>query len=155
MAESTALTPDPEDIADAIGEASQVLIGELFAALAAVHPDLNLTHLRVLVALERRGPMRLADIADTLDVTPTTVTRLADRLSGLGLVDRVRQSDDRREVLLTLSSRGAKTVSAIADRRRELVARHLSLCSASDQRAALRVLSHLAGPLSRPDAATA
>ncbi len=138
------VNPDPSEIADAVLQVGSVLLGETLELLAEVAPDLNLTHVRALTVLERSGPLRLADVASALDVTPTTVTRVADRLADAHLVDRRRQADDRREVTLVISGAGSRILAEMHARRRALLDERLATASATDLHATLRVLAQLA-----------
>ena len=103
-----------------------------------------MSEFRVLVLLSEQGPQRLIDIATALDVTPTTATRVADRLAGRALVDRVRQSTDRREVHLSIAPAGRTLVGAVHSHRRQFISSALSHFTEQDQEAALAVLAHLA-----------
>jgi len=134
---------DPDEIAGAIAEAGRVLLETSLEVLERSAPDLSLSHLQVLTLLDQLGPRRLMDIANALDVTPTTATRLADRLTQSGMVDRVRQSDDRREIHLALSDQGARLVAAVAASRRRLITSRLRNMSTVDERAALELLRRL------------
>ncbi len=79
---------DADELADAVLTASRNLVQATAAALVELAPALNLTDFRVLGLLEERGPVRLTDIAEALQVTGTTATRLADRLHGVARADR-------------------------------------------------------------------
>lgn len=113
--------------------------------LESAAPDLNLADLQVLTMLDRLGPQRLIDIAESLDVSPTTATRLADRLTERRLVDRVRQSRDRREVRLGLSAGGAELVALVRRRRHRVVASRLKGLAVAEQSAAMRLLARIGG----------
>jgi len=137
---------DPDEISDAIVAASQALLEMARRTLDEQAPELNLSHLQVLTMLERQGPQRLIDVADALAVTSTTATRLADRLTEAGMVERVRVSDDRREVHLALSDGGRELVAALSSRRRSLVKARLAGCSPAEERVGLALLTRLASP---------
>jgi DNA-binding MarR family transcriptional regulator len=63
----------------------------------------------VLVALGDGVPRSQQALARTVDVSRTTVMRVAADLADRGLVERVRNPDDRRSYLLTRTSEGATT----------------------------------------------
>ncbi len=139
--------PDADELADAILTASRNVVQATAAALVELAPDLNLTDFRVLALLEERGALRLTDIAEALQVTGTTATRLADRLGGQKMVSRVRQSDNRREIHLAIAEPGRSLLATVYDRRREFVAACLGDVTRGDRSTALRVLEQLAaGP---------
>jgi len=146
---------DPDDISDAIVTASRVLLEASMHVLDRTAADLNLTDLQLLTMLDRLGPQRLIDIAEALDVSPTTATRLADRLTERRMVDRVRQSEDRREIRLGLSVDGAELVASVRRRRRRVVASRLRGLSNADQSAAINVLARIGGADPHTEAASA
>lgn len=140
---------DPDEISDAIFSASRVLLEISTDVLEHEASALSLADLQVLTMLDRLGPQRLIDIADELEVSQTTATRLADRLTDHLMVERVRQNDDRREIRLELSPRGAELVASVRRRRRRLVASRLKGLSLRDQGAAIDLLARISG--ARPD----
>src|SRR5262245_53605910 len=101
--------------------ASRAFVGLTVRALAGVDTDVTLPQFRALVVLAVRGPVRSADIAEELQVNPSTGTRMTDRLAAKGLVRRVRSTDDRRVVRLRLTRAGHDIVDrVVAYRRAEL-----------------------------------
>ena len=109
---------DVEDVTDALLEASKALVG---IALRALPERVTLSQFRALALLESAGGMRSSDLADALEVSPSTATRMCDRLVRAGLVDRVTSEDDRRQVRLTMTPTGATLVrEGLAGRRRAL-----------------------------------
>jgi DNA-binding MarR family transcriptional regulator len=136
----------PDELADGILAASRLLVRLSADALRALAPEMNLSEFRALVILSENGPQRLVDIAAALDVTSTTVTRLADRLAEHGFVARVRDSRDRREVYLSIAAAGRDLVRAVSSQRRRFVASVLSEFPERDQEVALKVLGRLVAP---------
>ncbi len=61
-----------------------------------------------LLALTRlgKGAMRSGVLARELSLSPATVTGILDRLESRGLVERRRQIDDKRTVVVSLTSAG-------------------------------------------------
>ncbi len=88
------------------------------ASLAGNPDDVTLPQYRTLVVLTFGGPSRLADLAEALSVSPSTATRMCDRLVRKNLVSRTRDELDRREVKLAITPLGRKVVSDVIDRRR-------------------------------------
>src|ERR1700684_1601638 len=58
----------------------------------------------VLVRLERSEGLNQAELADTLDLQPITLTRLLDKLCDGGLIERRPDPDDRRAKRLFLTA---------------------------------------------------
>jgi DNA-binding MarR family transcriptional regulator len=69
--------------------------------------DLGLTRsqCQVLAHLARHQGIQQGGLAEILEVEPITLTRLLDRLEGLGLVERRAHASDRRIRLLYLTPR--------------------------------------------------
>jgi DNA-binding MarR family transcriptional regulator len=77
---------------------------------AWVELGLTMTQLRVLFVLSAEGGASAGVLAERLSVTPSTLTRIVDRLVRQGLVRRDTDDDDRRLVRHHLSDSGADTV---------------------------------------------
>src|SRR6202034_1541271 len=58
----------------------------------------------VLVRVERSEGLNQAELADTLDLQPITLTRLLDKLCDGGLIERRPDPDDRRAKRLFLTA---------------------------------------------------
>jgi DNA-binding MarR family transcriptional regulator len=56
----------------------------------------------------------IGEIAERLQIQHHSTVELADRLSAKGLVRRKRDTQDRRQVLLELTSKGEKTLRELA-----------------------------------------
>ena len=80
---------------------------------AWVELGLTMTQLRVLFLLRAEGGASAGALAERLRVTPSTLTRIVDRLVGQGLVQRETDDGDRRLVRHYLSASGASTVEEL------------------------------------------
>ena len=69
----------------------------------------------VLRSLARSGPVSSADLSRELCVTPSNITGIIDRLEKKGLVQRNRDSGDRRVTLIQLSEAGEQLSSSLPD----------------------------------------
>ncbi|MFI6680748.1 MarR family winged helix-turn-helix transcriptional regulator [Kribbella sp. NPDC050470] len=121
--------------ADAPASEADVLVAMRFAdraARKAVAEELAGTGLHtgqelVLAKLLHHGSLPVAKLAKVLDVEVPTATKTTQRMETAGLVRRVKNSTDARQVSIELTDRGAelaKTVQKIYDRagRRALAA---------------------------------
>lgn len=72
---------------------------------------LTTTQLRVLFLLRREVGAPAGFLADRLRVTPSTLTRIVDRLVRLDLVRRQEDADDRRLVRHYLTARGDQALA--------------------------------------------
>ena len=84
-----------------------------------------------------------AMVAQHVQLSAATVTRILDRLQGLGLVDRDRRSRDRRKVCLSLTAAGRERFRSMPiPLQDEFVARFMDL-EESDRRALLEALNRI------------
>src|SRR5664279_2790387 len=123
-------------IVDAVLSASRVLVAVAARSLGDVAEEVTLTQYRTLVVLASRGPQSLAALAEAVDVTPPTATRMCDRLIRKGLIVRRHDRVDRRLIRLTLAEKGHELVAEVTDRRRAEIADLLEAIP-SEQQAAL------------------
>ena len=114
--------PNDEEVTEAIILASRALVGIAMRSLAGNADDVTLPQYRTLVVLACGGPARLADLAEALGVSPSTATRMCDRLVRKELVSRTRDELDRREVKLAITAAGPHGGHRRHDRRRDEVA---------------------------------
>jgi len=74
---------------------------------------LTMTQLRALFLLRAEPALPAGGLAERLGITPSTLTRIVDRLVRHDLIERVPDADDRRLVRHYLSTRGAEVVESI------------------------------------------
>jgi DNA-binding MarR family transcriptional regulator len=141
-ASSPRATRDP--VVDAVLSASRVLVAVAARSLGDVAEEVTLTQFRTLVVLASRGPQSLAALAEAVDVTPSTATRMCDRLVRKGLVARRHERDDRRLIRLTLTPSGHQLVDAVTERRRTEIASLLRSIPRNQQAALVDALQRLA-----------
>jgi DNA-binding MarR family transcriptional regulator len=85
------------------------------------------------------GPMAMGRLAEQLDASLPSVSGIVDRMVGHGLVERLRDDDDRRLVVIRATQAGHTAVEEIDLVRRRQLARVLELLAPVEQEAALRV----------------
>jgi DNA-binding MarR family transcriptional regulator len=107
-----------EQLAEAIILAGRAMAGVAARTVAEATDDLTLPQHRTLVVLAEQGPRHLADLAQALGVSPSTATRMCDRLVRKRLITRTRDEVDRREVDLALTNAGRALVDEVAHRRK-------------------------------------
>lgn len=75
---------------------------------------------RVMRVLARTGePMRMADLAASLEIVPRSVTTMIDSLEQAGLVCRAADANDRRSVLVTPTPAGRAVLERLDRARRD------------------------------------
>ena len=132
-------------VVDAVLTASRTLVGLATRSLGAAAEHTTIAQYRALVVLASRGPQRLVDLADALDVAPSTAGRMSDRLVHKQLVRRHRARADRRAVLVSLTSAGREVVDEATARRRVLVADILARLPAREQQTIASAFQLFAG----------
>lgn len=141
---SKSTTRDP---AAADGPRAAAAVYELLASFIRHTPrDMSLTSLSALATLNRGGPRRITDLAASEGVAQPSVTAMVTALERVGLVERRRDADDKRVVLVAITEAGAAYVRA----RREAGARafaealdKLSPDEAATLAAAVPAIEHL------------
>ncbi|MET7378303.1 MarR family transcriptional regulator [Streptomyces sp. NPDC005526] len=114
---------DVDEVTRAVLTASRLLVAVSARSLAEVEERVTLPQFRMLVVLASRGATKLVDLAELLQVAPSTAMRMVDRLIAAGLADRQHNPANRRETMLQLTEEGRRTVeSATARRRAEIAA---------------------------------
>ncbi|MGH9883992.1 MAG: MarR family winged helix-turn-helix transcriptional regulator [bacterium] len=83
------------------------------------HGQISLVHLNVLMLLETTGPLPMHRLADALDISVASVTGVVDRMEVRGLVERRRDAEDRRVVLVHLAAGGQRLFTEIDEKRRQ------------------------------------
>ncbi|MFE9407932.1 MarR family winged helix-turn-helix transcriptional regulator [Streptomyces sp. NPDC006704] len=144
---------EAEEVAVAVMAASRLLVAISARALASIDDTMTLPQLRALVVLESCEPLKLAAMATTLGVNPSTAMRMVDRLEAAGLVDRRTNPASRREVVLNLTDAGRSLVSRVMAHRRAEVGALVARVPAEERAGlvpalrALRALTRAAGEL--------
>ncbi len=117
------------------------------AIAAEVHPDLDVASYTVLVTISDLSAslagVRAIDVADTLGLHKSTMSRNIAVLEGLGLVTRVPSPEDARARILTITPTGQTSLDAAITARRHRVSTILGRWSASDVRELARLLGQL------------
>lgn len=89
--------------------------------------------------------LRMTELADTVLLSRSGVTRLVDRLENLGLVRRVRVDSDGRGVLAVITERGKERQRVAADTHLNGIARYfLSMAEGAELAALARTCERLA-----------
>ena len=73
--------------------------------------DLTLTQLSALTVIWRDGPLTAGDLAAKEQVRPPSITRVLITLEGLGLIERMGNPRDGRQVLVQITALGGNRMS--------------------------------------------
>jgi DNA-binding MarR family transcriptional regulator len=92
--------------------------------LDSLHTSTDVGTVRVLRAVERAGDPApcVGDVADRLDIDPSTASRLIDQQVTAGYLARARHPRDRRRTTLELTEAGRDLLAEVTEVRRDLLA---------------------------------
>jgi DNA-binding MarR family transcriptional regulator len=108
---------------------------------------LTSTELDVLFASDRRGPLRLSDLAGFAGLNPTMLSRLVPRLEATGLLRRLVVEGDRRVCRVDVTAKGRRLLERIRSERNDALSELLRALDDGERVAvftALPVLEELA-----------
>ena len=111
----------------------------------------SVARLRLLNELHCNGPRKMADLADSLGVTPRNVTALVDALEAERMLQRVPHPTDRRVTIIEITG-GSATVERQVAALQAAIAELFDDVSASDRAAFERVLARLRAKLASAEA---
>lgn len=131
------VTEDAAAVESTVESLLAVLDGVRLAQLPAVPP----AQLRVLGFLAGRPQTNMNRLAQALDVVPSSASRLCDRLEAAGLLRRMPDPQDRREVRLMLTPAGRRLLDELHERRRAALASVLERMSPADRHDLVRALA--------------
>lgn len=137
-------------VTDGLLGTSRVLVALAARSLGQIDAEVTLVQYRALVVLASRGPQRTVDLAVELEVAPSTVTRMCDRLVRKGFVRRYRRVEDRRATWVGLTDVGRDLVGDVMRSRRRAIDQLVRAVSVEDPGAlaqALEAFVHAAGEL--------
>ena len=86
---------------------------KMFVDLLSEGEALSQNQLILLLQLKINNGMKATEIAEFFSVTPGAVTSMCDKLEKLGLIQRIRENNDRRVVKMALTNIGDMKVQEI------------------------------------------
>lgn len=135
---------------DAIASALIELTGRLNSPrqdevlLRAAGVSLDRALFPLLVRLNAAGTMSVAQLAEQAGRDPSTVSRQLAKLEQSGLIERPAIDGDLRVRAATVTAAGKRTLTAITNARRKLLAELIADWSAEEARVFPRLLQRLA-----------
>ncbi|AKL86274.1 MarR family transcriptional regulator [Bacillus atrophaeus] len=98
----------------------------------------------VLASLKKHGSCKISEIAERMEVKPSAVTLMVDRLEQKNLVVRKHDTEDRRVINISLTAEGDKKFEDILTGRKAILARYLSFLTAEELLQAAQITQKLA-----------
>jgi DNA-binding MarR family transcriptional regulator len=139
------------DVAAAVESAVESLLAVLESARLAQSPAVPPTQLRVLTIIARSRHTNMSRLAEALEVVPSSASRLCDRLEATGLLRRVPDPRDRREVRLLLTPAARRLLEDLRDRRRLALGEVLERMTPAGRQDLVRALEAFDTAAARPD----
>jgi DNA-binding MarR family transcriptional regulator len=140
------------EIAAAVESSVEALVAVLERARLAQQPTVPPAQLRVLTIVAGNRHTNMSRLAEALDVVPSSASRLCDRLEATGLLRRVADPRDRREVRLLLTSASRRLLIDLRERRQAALAEVLERMPAGAQQDLLRALQAFGAAATAPEA---
>jgi len=129
-----------EEIIDVVLSASRALVAIAARSLSGVDEEVTLPEYRAVVLLCIRGAVTMGELATELGTSPSTATRLCDRLVAKGLIERQVRAENRREVEVAVDLGGRRLVDEVTDRRRVEIERIVANISPRERSAVVRAM---------------
>jgi len=127
-----------------LAQASQLISGEFHRVVTA--QGFTVSEWRVLATLAGNEPLSIGRLAQITTIKQPTVTRLLDRMTAKGYVERLENDGDRRITLVQITPTGTRMVSRLIPLAREHEQRVLEpfgLQRAEDLKSTLRSIVEL------------
>jgi DNA-binding MarR family transcriptional regulator len=132
------------DVAAAVESAVDSIVSVVDVARLAHSPAVPPAQLRVLTIIAANRHTNMSRLAEALDVVPSSASRLCDRLEATGLLRRVPDPRDRREVRLLLTPPAKRLLEQLRELRRRALGEVLDRMPASARHELVRALQAFA-----------
>jgi DNA-binding MarR family transcriptional regulator len=96
--------------------------------------DLGPSQVAALASVERHGPLSPSELAEIERIKRPTATRIVRHLEDARLVERVRDPQDGRSSILTITGEGRSLLKRLRERKTAYLAKRLGAMEAEDRR---------------------
>lgn len=94
--------------------------------------------------IKQENQCSVSKLADKLEVNPSAITVMLDRLESHGFVERIRDMNDRRVVIAQITHAGEETLNHVLDVRNQIIQRCLEQVQPSELDSFVQTLEKLA-----------
>jgi len=105
--------------------------------------DLSVSEMHTLVAIGRKSPRPMSDVASELMISVSTLSIAISKLESRGYVRRVRSEEDRRVVRIMLSAKGRRALEEHEQFYFNLIVAYMQDMTEKDKKDAVRTLAHV------------
>ncbi len=134
-----------QEFDDLIGTLLQRTIRDEIRIMRGKVTPAQFSLLRLLKASE--DGCTVSEVAKALGVTPSAITPLSDRLVAGGLVQRTRDTEDRRVVRLEITPKGKSTTAELEQTKRETIAKYVFALHEDELRTLIAIFGKIASSL--------
>lgn len=137
---NTSIPTSISSLSEAVDGDAAALIALYEAAREQAHTRLSAPQLQALLVIERDEGLNLGVFADGLAMLLSSASRLCDRLTAAGMLDREPSPVDRREISLRLTPRGRALLRDLRTERQRRIGEVLAAMAPAGRDALLRGL---------------
>jgi len=133
-----------------IEQASRVFVAITSRVLDELDTSISQAGLRAMLVLDDHGGCTVSDLAHRVPLSQSAASRMVERLVACGLVERSARAEDRRQVQISMTSRGRALVEVLTERRRamiETIAAGMSLADVRALRLGLKAFEAASGSI--------
>ena len=105
--------------------------------------DLSVSEMHTLVAIGRKTPRTMSEVAADLMISVSTLSIAVSKLESRGYVRRIKSEDDRRVVRITLSAKGRRALEEHEQFYFELITAYMQDMTEEEKKETVRTLSHI------------
>jgi DNA-binding MarR family transcriptional regulator len=118
------------------------------------HTDLKLTGQQFITLhfISKNGPCKVTDLAERMEVKPSAITVMIDRLIAQEVVRRRHDDKDRRVVLIDMTDRGREVLQQLQHLRRQIIGNYLNELDPAKLDIFLDIFEQIAGKIPRSTA---
>jgi len=128
------------EFADRMNEVMPVIIKEFARSQFNQLGQITLPQFLILGFLHKEGESKMTGLARFLRVSTPAMTGIIDRLVRDGYAARESDSEDRRIIKISITSKGSQLVKKVMEQRKKMVIKIFGKISEQDRKDYLRIL---------------
>lgn len=94
---------------------------------------------RIIRLLQKEGPMHASELAQKLEIRGSSLSEALDRLQEREMIERNTDSNDKRKVIVSLTSKALEKFESRTNKKDEQLEKILSVLSAEEQQEYIRL----------------
>jgi len=130
-------------------EFGRIYTGKIISSTPALGTDLKLSQIRTLYAFRDRDSLTMRELATSIGVKMPTMTIMVDSLVNDGIVERERDTHDRRKVNVWLTEKGKKIRSDFLKQRQHIARSIFERINPAERKKLLHSLENICAILAK------